>query len=102
MEILEKILLLVFCHLIGDYVLQIDFIAKTKGINFYHLLVHCLLYIVPFYIVFGMGWQLWISGYSIVEFIFPEQSAYIFILAAGRADGSRSVTSLYRLRRLLL
>ena len=60
MEILEKILLLVFCHLIGDYVLQIDFIAKTKGINFYHLLVHCLLYIVPFSIVFGMGWQLWI------------------------------------------
>ena len=31
------------------------------------------------------------SGYSIVEFIFPEQSAYIFIIAAGRADGSRSV-----------
>lgn len=39
----EKILVLVFCHLIGDYVLQCDFIAKTKGENRYHMLVHCLL-----------------------------------------------------------
>ena len=49
---------LVFCHLIGDYVLQIDFIAKTKGENWYHLLVHCLLYILPFRIVYGVDWRL--------------------------------------------
>ena len=54
----EKILVLVFCHLIGDYVLQCDFIAKTKGENRYYMLVHCLLYCVPFYLVFGMTWQL--------------------------------------------
>ena len=48
----------VLCHLIGDYVLQIDFIAKTKGSNFYHLIVHCLLYCVPFYICFGLTWHL--------------------------------------------
>lgn len=54
----EKILVLVFCHLIGDYVLQCDFIAKTKGENRYHMLVHCLLYCVPFYFIFGMTWQL--------------------------------------------
>lgn len=42
------------------------------------------------------------SGYSIIEGILSEQSAYIITIAAGRADGSRSVTSLYRLRRLLL
>lgn len=28
---------LVVCHLIGDYCLQSDFIAKTKGQNWYHL-----------------------------------------------------------------
>jgi len=28
---IELLLKLVFCHLIGDYVLQSDFIAKTKG-----------------------------------------------------------------------
>lgn len=36
------------CHLIGDYVLQNDYIAKTKCTNWYHLLVHSVLYCVPF------------------------------------------------------
>lgn len=55
---LEKIFLLVMCHLVGDYVLQTDFIALTKGQNWYHLIVHCGLYILPFYICFGFTWQL--------------------------------------------
>lgn len=55
---MEKIINLILCHLVGDYVLQIDFIAKSKGQNIYHLLVHCLLYCLPFYIVFDMNWQL--------------------------------------------
>jgi len=49
----ELIYKLIFCHLIGDYVLQNDYIAKTKCENMYHLLVHCFLYAVPFYIAFG-------------------------------------------------
>ena len=49
---------LILCHLIGDYFLQIDFIAQTKGKNMYHLLVHCVLYCLPFYMVFGFVWQL--------------------------------------------
>lgn len=48
----------VLCHLIGDYVLQSDFIAQTKGKNWYHLFVHCALYVVPFYLVFGLDWRL--------------------------------------------
>lgn len=55
---LELLFQLVICHLVGDYVLQIDYIAKTKGTNIYHLLVHCLLYCLPFYIFFGLVWQL--------------------------------------------
>lgn len=55
---LEILFKLVLCHLAGDYVLQIDYIAKTKGTNIYHLLVHCLLYCLPFYIFFGLVWQL--------------------------------------------
>ena len=58
MIILNTIIKLILCHLVGDYVLQIDFIAKSKGSNIYHLLVHCLLYCLPFYIVFGLTWQL--------------------------------------------
>lgn len=55
---LDKIVLLVMCHAIGDYVLQSDFIATTKGKNWYHLFMHCILYVVPFYICFGFVWQL--------------------------------------------
>jgi hypothetical protein len=58
MGMIELLLKLVFCHLVGDYVLQSDFIAKSKGENFYHLFVHCVLYCLPFYIVFGLTWQL--------------------------------------------
>lgn len=46
---MNKLILLVFCHLVGDYVLQNDFIAKNKGSNWYHLFVHCALYCLPFY-----------------------------------------------------
>lgn len=58
MEIVELLFKLILSHLIGDYVLQIDFIAKTKGNNIYHLLVHCILYAVPFYLWFGFTWHL--------------------------------------------
>lgn len=58
MFMLNTLIMLIFCHLIGDYVLQSDFLAKTKGENWYHLFVHCTLYCVPFYILFGLCWQL--------------------------------------------
>lgn len=53
-----KLITLIFCHLIGDYVLQTDFIAKTKGTNWYHLIVHCMLYCLPFFVIYGSTWQL--------------------------------------------
>jgi len=55
---MEKLITLFFCHMIGDYVLQSDFIARTKGENWWHLLVHCTLYVFPFYLFFGLCWQL--------------------------------------------
>ena len=55
---MELLLKIIFCHMMGDYVLQCDFIAQTKGKNLYHLLVHCFLYIVPFYIAFGFDCKL--------------------------------------------
>ena len=59
-SLIETLFRLVMCHLVGDYVLQIDFIAKTKGENWYHLLVHCLLYCLPFYLAFGFVWQIFV------------------------------------------
>lgn len=53
------LLTLVLCHLVGDYFLQSDFIAKTKGQNLYHLLVHCSLYCVPFLFMYNLySWSI--------------------------------------------
>lgn len=49
---------LVACHMVGDYVFQTDYIAKTKAENPWHLLVHCVLYTVPFAISIGIGWHI--------------------------------------------
>ena len=58
MTITNTIITLILCHLIGDYVLQTSFIAESKGKNWYHLFVHCTLYCLPFFIAFGLTWQL--------------------------------------------
>jgi len=58
MSIIELFFKLIVCHLLGDYFLQVDYIAKTKGENWYHLLVHCFLYVLPFYWLFGLNWQM--------------------------------------------
>lgn len=57
-NVMKMLFTLVACHMIGDYLFQTDFIANTKGKNWYHLLVHCVLYAVPFYLVFGWSWRI--------------------------------------------
>ena len=57
-ELLKAIYLIFACHFIGDYVLQTDFLAKTKGQNWWHLIAHCVLYTVPFAVAFGIDWRL--------------------------------------------
>lgn len=46
------------CHVLGDYFLQNDFIAKTKGVNWWHMFVHCITYTVPFAFIFGIDWRI--------------------------------------------
>lgn len=60
MAVINTIILLAICHMLGDYFLQSDFIASTKGKNWYHLIVHCMLYIVPFIVVFGLDWRVYV------------------------------------------
>lgn len=59
---LHTIVLIVLCHLIGDYVLQCDFIAQTKGKNWYHLFVHCALYCVPIRLDMAVGSNLYFTS----------------------------------------
>lgn len=56
--ILRHTYILLTCHFLGDYVLQTNFIAKTKSVNQYHMIVHCFLYSIPFAFYFGMDWRL--------------------------------------------
>lgn len=44
---------LVLCHFLGDYVFQTDFLARTKGENWWHMLAHCVTYTTPFICFFG-------------------------------------------------
>ena len=55
---IAKIFWLIMCHLVGDYFLQIDYIAKTKGDSPYNMFVHCFLYLLPFALKFGVSWKL--------------------------------------------
>ena len=66
---MEMIYKLIVCHFVGDYVFQCDFIAKTKGSNWWHLIAHCFLYSLPFYLSFGWTWKLGviISTHIIVD-----------------------------------
>ena len=56
---MTKILIeLLLCHLVGDYVLQSNYIATTKDTNWYHLFIHCALYTLPFIILFGFNYNI--------------------------------------------
>lgn len=55
---LEIIYKLFLCHFIGDYVLQTDYLAKTKGENWWHMIAHCMAYTTAFIFCFGFGWEI--------------------------------------------
>lgn len=57
MSAIELLYKLMACHMVGDYALQSDFLAKTKGENWWHLFVHCVLYSLPFAVAFGFDWR---------------------------------------------
>ena len=44
----RKVVKMGMCHLLGDYFFQSEYIADTKGKNWYHLFIHCVLYSFPF------------------------------------------------------
>lgn len=45
---MEKTKQLLFCHLVGDYVLQSTYLAETKGKDWYYLFVRCELHCMSF------------------------------------------------------
>ena len=64
---MKTVFILLASHFMGDYVLQTDFLAKTKGDNIWHLFIHSVLYSLPFMIAFGFDWKVpFIIGTHIV------------------------------------
>lgn len=55
---IEAIVKIMMCHAVGDYLFQTDYVAKTKGKDWYVLFIHCVCYCVPFAAVFGIDWRL--------------------------------------------
>ena len=56
--IIRTLFFIIACHAVGDYFLQSDFLARTKGENFWHMLMHCVLYSVPYAFIFGIDYRL--------------------------------------------
>ena len=46
------------CHLLGDYVLQTDWMARTKHSSLIAALVHALVYTLPFILLTRSAWAL--------------------------------------------
>ena len=46
------------CHLLGDYVLQTDWMARTKTSNLFAAMVHSFFYSIPFTLITGISWTL--------------------------------------------
>lgn len=86
---MQEFVKIIFCHLLGDYPLQQDFIAQTKGENWYHLFVHCALYCVPFAVVYGIDIRLLIlfashfivdalkARYEAIDYAFDQFLHYV-------------------------
>lgn len=66
-NVLENLVYLILCHLVGDYGIHREFISVTKGENWYHMFVHCALYCLPFLLLYGFAWQ--ISVVFVTHFI---------------------------------
>ena len=58
LEIFRAIVLVIFCHFVGDYLFQTEYMARDKDKDWWVLIAHCVCYCVPFLLCFGIRWQL--------------------------------------------
>lgn len=58
-EILEALFYCIIFHILGKYVLQEFYTIFIKSKSWYHLLIHCILYVLPFVLYFGIYECFW-------------------------------------------
>jgi hypothetical protein len=49
---------------VGDYVLQTDWMAKNKTSNLFAALVHSFFYALPFVLIAGLSWALFVIFFT--------------------------------------
>lgn len=54
---LETLIKILMCHMLGDYVIQIDYLSQNKGKDWYILFAHCVTYAFPFAVLFGFDYK---------------------------------------------
>lgn len=85
----ETILWLTLAHYLGDYPLQGDFLATTKGKFFYSLFVHSFIYsaTVMAFFAFGASFEMW------KFFVLLFSHMVIDNIKANSEDKSKALTS---------
>ena len=77
-------------HLIGDYILQNDWMAKNKKINDRACFYHAALYIVPFLPLLFYGIQWWQLAIICAQHYFQDRSGFVLWLM--KKTGSEEFT----------
>lgn len=77
---MEYIILIIWLHFVGDFILQLDKMALSKSNSNSWLLLHCLIYSIPF-LIFGIEYALLVGGsHFIVDFVTSKISKYYWLI----------------------
>lgn len=77
----------IYAHLIGDYILQNDWMALSKKKSWFHAAAHGLMYSMPFFLTGLMLWQIILIG---IQHVLQDHSHIIKKMLIWK--GSRSMT----------
>jgi len=67
----------IYAHLIGDYLLQSDWMAKGKKVSSWICLVHIVAYMIPFLFCGLFWWQLLLIG---IQHFLQDRTSFIIWL----------------------
>jgi len=75
---MEQILILIWLHFIGDFILQTDKMAKNKSTSELWLLFHVAVYTIPFFL---FGWYFAVANgvlHYITDYFSSKATAYLW------------------------
>jgi len=80
----------IYAHLIGDYLLQNDWMAMNKKSSSFHCLVHVLVYMIPFLFCGFEAWQLAVIA---VQHYATDRTKFVewFMIAKGSKNFATGV-----------